>query len=303
MSNAVALRPEYTGKQLDLIRRTVAADCTDDEFNLFFEAARRVGLDPFRKQIYAVVYSKDDPKKRKMSIITGIDGFRAVAERSGKYRPSEGEPEIVYDDRAKDLETNPLGIERAVVTVFKYGPDGQWHPLKGTAYWSEFAPLKEIWSNGKPTGEFQLPFGNWRKMPRVMICKTAEAQALRKGWPEDLAGVYAAEEMDRATIDATASELAEQHAVEDRLKLIAGKDSLMCIWGPGSPLEAVPIGSFADRCVEFLHDAKDAATIKAWSETNRATLQEFWARAKTDALAVKRYIEKRTSELSGGAAQ
>lgn len=294
--NAI-VKLELTGKQLDLMRRTVAADCTSEEFDLFIEVSRRVGLDAFRKQIYAVVYNKDDPKKRKMSIITGIDGFRAVAERSGKYRPGEDEAEFVYDERAKDPETNPLGIERAVVTVYKFGPDGQWHPFKGTAYWSEFAPLKEIWSNGKPTGEFQLPFGNWRKMPRVMISKVAEAQALRKGWPEDLAGVYAAEEMDRTTIDLTASEMAESTAVEDRLKLVAGKDSLVIMFEPGKPLESVPIGTFADRCVEFLHDA-DAATINAWAETNKATLNEFWARAKTDALAVKKFMEQRLKDLA-----
>jgi hypothetical protein len=51
------------------------------------EVARRVGLDPFRRQIYAVVYNKDKPKKRKMSIITGIDGFRAVAAR-GRRLPA-----------------------------------------------------------------------------------------------------------------------------------------------------------------------------------------------------------------------
>lgn len=304
MTTVTTLRQAYTGKQLDLIRRTVAVDCSEDEFNLFIEVATRLALDPFRKQIYAVVYNRDKPDKRKMSIITGIDGFRSIAERSGKYRPGEDEPEIIYDERAKDPKTNPLGIERAVVTVYKYGPDGQWHPLKGVAYWSEFAPLNEIWAydeverKKRPTGEFELAFGNWRKMPRVMIAKVAEAQALRKGWPEDLAGVYAAEEMDRATIDATASELAESAAVDDRLKLVAGKDALVCMWAPGKPLESVPIGSFADRCVEFLHETKDAATITAWAETNKATLNEFWARAKTDALAVKKFMEQRLKDLA-----
>lgn len=298
MTTVTNLRQAYTGKQLDLIRRTVAADCSEDEFNLFIEVATRLSLDPFRKQIYAVVYNKDKPDKRKMSIITGIDGFRSIAERSGKYRPGEDEPQIVCDEGARDPKTNPLGIERAVVTVYKYGPDGQWHPLKGVAYWSEFAPLNEVWAydadagKKRPTGEFELPYGNWRKMPRVMIAKVAEAQALRKGWPEDLAGVYASEEMDRTTIDATASEIAETAAVERRLELIAGKDSLVCMWAPGTPLESVPIGQFADRCIEFLHDATPD-DIKAWSETNAATLKEFWARSKSDALAVKSFMEKR----------
>lgn len=306
-ANIVAMRPaELTGKQLDLIRRTVAADCNATEFDLFCEVARRVGLDPFRKQIYAIVYSKDNEEKRKMSIITGIDGFRSVADRSGKYRPDENEPQIFYNEDLKDPATNPLGIERAVVTVHKFGPDGQWYPLKGVAYWSEFAPLKEVWAydekvkKRQPTGVFELPEGNWRKMARLMICKVAEAQAIRKGWPEDLSGIYAPEEMERASVDATASELAEAAAAEDRLKLIGGKDSIMCMWAPGKPLEAVPIGEFADRCIEFIHAAPDAQTIKAWSETNRASLRDFWARSKSDALGVNAFIEKRVKELTGG---
>lgn len=289
---------DNTPKQLDLMRRTVASDCNVEEFDLFIEVARRVGLDPFRKQIHAVVYNKDDPKKRKMSIITAIDGFRAVADRSLKYRPGEDEPEIVYDERAKDPKTNPLGIERAVVTVYKYGPDGQWHPIKAAAHWSEFAPLKEIWRNGQPSGEFELPFGNWRKMPRVMIAKCAEAQAIRKGWPEDLAGVYAQEEMERVTIDATASEIVEQAAVEKRLTAIGGAHNLIVMWQPGEPLATVPIGDFADRCIEFLHTCTDAATITAWQETNKASLNEFWARSKSDALAVKAFADKRARELA-----
>jgi hypothetical protein len=38
----------------------------------------------------------------------------------------------------------------------------------------------------------------WRKMPRVMLGKVAEALALRKGFPAQLAGVYAHEELDQA---------------------------------------------------------------------------------------------------------
>jgi phage recombination protein Bet len=295
---SAVVRLEMTPKQLDLIRRTVASDCNPEEFDLFIEVSRRVGLDPFRKQIHAVVYNKDKPEKRKMSIITGIDGFRAVAERSGKYRPDENEPEIIYDDRAKDEQTNPLGIERAIVTAYKFGPDSQWHPIKGVAYWTEFAPLKEIWRNKQPTGEFELPHGNWRKMPRTMISKVAEAQALRKGWPEDLAGVYSAEEMERATVDATASELAEQAAVDDRLKRIGGDKTLVFMWAPGKPLEGVPLGDAADRCIEFLHSAKSAGEIEGWRETNAATLNDFWARAKTDFLGVKKFMEQRVKELS-----
>jgi phage recombination protein Bet len=111
------LRPrDYDPAQLALIRRTVAADTTADEFNMFIEIAKRAGLDPFRRQLYCIVYSKDKPDKRKVTFITGIDGFRAVAARNRDYRPDDEEPTIVYDDAAINalLDRSQEGIEEKV---------------------------------------------------------------------------------------------------------------------------------------------------------------------------------------------
>lgn len=319
MSGAVTpLREvDMTDKQLALVKRTLASDCNEDEFNLYIEVARRLRADPFRRHLYAVVYSKDDPKKRKMSLITGIDFYRTVAARNRDYRPDENPPTYTCAEEAKCAE-NPLGFIKAVVRCWKLGADNVWHQVAGEAYWTEYAPVEEVadsydwvdtgevWKDsGKPKkkkvprGEVTLqPKGKWKDMPHVMLAKCAEAQALRKGWPEDLSGVYVAEEMDRATADdLTASERAEKAAVDRRLELTGGRDTMMFMWSPGEPLDPVPIGELADRCISFLHDAKDAPTITAWSETNRAPLQEFWARAKSDALGVKQFMERRLSEL------
>lgn len=299
------LRPrDFTGAQLGLIKRTVAADCNNDEFDLFMEVSRRVGLDPFRKQIYAVVYNKENPDKRKMSIITGIDGFRGVAARSKLYRPDDAEPEIVFDETRKDPKTNPLGIVKAVAKAFKFGPDGAWHPSVGVAYWDEFAPLVEEWAENdkgkwRPTGIFELPgSSNWRRMPRVMLPKCAEAQALRKGWPEDLSGIYAPEEMERQMVDITASAAVEQHQQERRLQLVHAKDSIPVLWEAGKPIERVPVGQLGDEVSKFLQGSESVTQIEAWENTNQAGLREFWALHKGDALDLKKAIEARKAALA-----
>jgi len=74
------------------------------------------------------------------------------------------------------------------VKVFKRGMP---EPSVGVAYWSEYAPpldIKEAFM--------------WRKMPRHMLAKCAEALALRKAHP-DLADVYTTEEMSRTNLEAT----------------------------------------------------------------------------------------------------
>ncbi len=214
------------GKNLDLVRRTVAKDCDAAEFDQFIHICRAVRLDPLRRQIYAFVFNKQDPKKRQMTIVTSIAGYRAIADRTGAYRP--GPTEVMTDVTMADPATNPRGISHAIATVYKHS-HGEWHEVTETAYWEEFAPLKEVWQDNQPTGKFALDpkKDGWRRMPRVMIEKCAEAKALRRAWPDDFAGLAMEDEIDRAmTIDATATELADMAASEKRMELIGGPNCI-----------------------------------------------------------------------------
>lgn len=293
----------YTPQQLDLIRRTVASDCNVDEFNLFVEVCRRVGLDPFRKQIYAVVYNKDNADKRKMSIITGVDGYRAVSARTGRYRPDDQPVQIEYDEAAKNADTNPLGIVRATARIFILGADNAWYPVPNEAWWEEYAPIKEIWDgpkgNRQPTGRYELDKKTkWVSMPRVMIAKCAEAGCHRKAFPEDLAGVYVAEEMDQAVYrDMPAADVVEQFEKERRLQITNARDCVCVVWAPSSPMEAVPVGQFFDRAAAWLRECQSADDVRNWRETNAVGLRAFWAHSKSDALELKKRIEKREAEL------
>lgn len=294
---------DFSGKQLELIRRTVANDLNQDEFDMFIQIARQNGLDPFKKQIYALVYNKDNSDRRKVSFITGIGGYRAIAQRSGAYRPDENAPKIVKDEALK-CETNPLGIEYAEVRVHRYGPDGKWYPITGRAYWDEFAPIKEEWADNehgkrRPTGKMKLDTGgNWGKMPHVMLAKCAEADALRKGWPEDLGALYVDAEMDRATIiDMTATEIVAQERAAKRQAALGGPEMITAMFEFTEGLQAIHADKFADRCIEWLETLTTEYDVTGWRDSNRIALQQFWSMRPTDALELKKIIENRISEL------
>lgn len=289
-----------TGSQLALIRSTVAADCNEQEFNLFFEAARAYGLDPFRKQISAIVFNKKakDQSKRRMAIIVSRDGYRVIAQRCGNYRPAS-EPAQIDMDPTLVSPTNPKGIVKATVKLWQQDKRGDWFPVPGEAYWDEFAAIKDEFgenSDGqwRPTGKQTLD-GNWGRMPVVMITKCAEAQALRAGWPDQFGGIYAEEEMHRAEVDLTASELVAAEEEKTRAAKIGGRGILFSFDASGV-LENVPDGAVADRCAEFIASASDDE-IYRWSIQNRAALAQFWASQPGDALEIKKKIEARTAKV------
>lgn len=292
MANALQLSG-YSASQISLIRSTVAKDCNEQEFSLFFEAARRYGLDPFRKQISALVFNKAKADKRQMAIIVSRDGLRVIAQRCGNYRPASEPAEIETDDALK-CATNPRGIVKATVRLWqRHG--SEWFPVAGEAYWDEFAAVKDEFAENnegkwRPTGNKSLD-GNWSRMPVVMITKCAEAQALRAGWPDQFGGIYAEEEMHKAESDMTAAEIVAAEEERARMERVGGRDAITMSFDTASGmLERVALGAVADRCIHFLSTATPEQAER-WSVQNRVALQEFWGRAPSDALEVKKALE------------
>ncbi len=296
----------FNPAQLRVIKTTVAKDTNDTEFNLFLEACRSYGLDPFRKQIHAVVYSKDNPDKRKMTIIVSRDGLRVLAHRCRDYRPASEPAQVAYDKDAVG-PTNPKGIVSATVKLWKQDNRGEWYPVIGEAYWDEFAPVADEWAfdqeerKRKPTGRKVLDAsGNWARMPIVMITKCAESQALRAGWPETFGNIYAEEEMDRVAANVTASEaLAEVERAEREAR--TGGRGILMVFDDAMKLEKVPLGSVADRVLAFV-SAADPTEVHKFRIRNEDALREFWAASPSDALELKKAFEAKESRLEKGAA-
>jgi phage recombination protein Bet len=153
-----------------LIKGKTTGAPTKNELLYFLQVAQATGLNPLTKQIYAIFRKNKDVEN--MTIQTGIDGLRTIAERSGRYAGSDS-GKFEYNDKNE--------LIRATVTVKKV-IDGLIIETTGSAAWNEYA----VPSNPM-----------WRKMPETMLEKCAEAKALRKAFP-NIGQVYVEEEMHQA---------------------------------------------------------------------------------------------------------
>jgi phage recombination protein Bet len=147
------------------------SDATTEEIAFGLEVARLIGLDPWLGQ---VMFLRFDPAD-KIHPFVGIDGMRAVAERSGQY-----------DGREIDVELakGPDGREKPVKAICRVHRKDWSRPLVEEVWFEEAVRKRK---DGQPTRP-------WVEMPITMLRKAAEERALRAAFPLQLSGVYGEQE-------------------------------------------------------------------------------------------------------------
>lgn len=187
LSHMAAKENNFSDAELSIILKGMAGDAPDADVAVFLHICRRSGLDPLSNQIHLVVRRSNRGGPRG-TVQTGIDGYRLIADRTGRYA---GSSDPLFNDN---------------LTQFMFASSDDKHPKTATV-----VVKKLVGELSNPTiGEFQAtamwdayyPGTSqgymWDKMPFLMLGKVAEALALRKAFPGELSGIYTNEEMDQA---------------------------------------------------------------------------------------------------------
>ena len=183
MSNTSALAVNsdqnfWDEQQLAALKQIGLTNAPKAELAVFLHYCQRTGLDPFARQIYMI------ERGGRYTIQSSIDGLRIVAQRSNEYAGQSGPFWCGADGVWTDVWLQSTPPTAAKVGVMRKGfTEVLWAVAKFESY-NANSPI-------------------WKKMPDLMIAKCAEALALRKAFPNDLSGIYTAEEMEQAAPVAT----------------------------------------------------------------------------------------------------
>ena len=195
---------KFTPEEVGLIGRNMMKGASPDDVALFVATCERTGLDPFAGQI--MPSSRNTQKNGAWVTIWGcivkIDGFRKIAVDTGEYEGQEGPWWCGPDGAWKDLWTGDKPCYAAKVLVHRKGFRTG---LAGIAKYSAYVQNKK---DGGPNSV-------WTTLGDHMTAKCAEALALRRAFPNELAGLYTEDEQGAAEIVHEAIEEAQQPTTRD----------------------------------------------------------------------------------------
>lgn len=239
---------------------------------LVINYCKAAGLDPMQKPVHIVPMWDSKARQMRDVVMPGIGLYRTQAARSGEYA-GVSEPEF-----GEDVDGNVGGQQITYpkwcrVTVRRLLPNGTVVDFTAKELW-----LENYATKGKDS---TAPNAMWMRRPYAQLAKCAEAQALRKAFPE-FGAQPTADEMEGRELDMGAAEVVSSSPAQ-----------------PSAPA-ALP---------EWPQDAF-ARQIKKWSEAIRAgqrTAEEIITVASTRGVltegqkrAIRAAAQPQADEPEGG---
>lgn len=174
---------KFTPEEIALIHRTYMEGAKADDVALFIATCERTGLDPFARHI--MPSSRNTQKNGQWvtvwTWIVTIDGLRKIAVDSGDYEGQEGPWWCGPDGVWKEVWSGKDPCFAAKVLVHRRGFRTG---LSGIAKYDSYVQKKR---DG-------LPNSVWTNLGDHMTAKCAEALALRRAYPNEMAGLYTDDE-------------------------------------------------------------------------------------------------------------
>lgn len=162
------------------LKATVAQGLSDPEFALFAQYCQGSGLSPFRKEVWAIKAGG------RLQIMTGVHGYWAIANSHPQF---DGAEEQIYYDEKNQIVRAECKIHRK----------DRKFPSVGVALMNEYRGSSPV----------------WQKMPSVMLAKCAASVAIRKAFPQELAGTYTEEELGAETQATVAAQAFSQPQIAE----------------------------------------------------------------------------------------
>lgn len=196
---------------IDVLQSSVYPGAKIESIKLVIGACRASGKDPLKKPYHIVPMLVANGKKKANGyddkewrdvIMPGINDYRTDASRTGQHAGTS-EPEFGPDRNETLGGVSITYPEWCRVTVKRLMPSGQIVEFSAVERWKE---------NYATAGrDNDAPNAMWKRRPYAQLAKCAEAQALRKGFPE-VGNQPTADEMEGKEIDMGAAEVVSQAA-------------------------------------------------------------------------------------------
>lgn len=202
MSNVTAITKQTEQDLIQVLQNSLYPGAAIGSVQMVLNYCAAAGLDPMQKPVHIVPIWDAKSKQMRDVVMPGIGLYRTQAARSGNYAGvSEAEygPDVTEKLGGVDI-TYPAWCR---VTVKRLLPNGQIAEFSATERWKENYAVK----GGQEKSI--APNAMWQKRPYAQLAKCAEAQALRKAFPE-FGSAATADEMEGKEIDMGAADVIGQ---------------------------------------------------------------------------------------------